>query len=97
MERSRGCVRISFKHLATVLGFQVDSIYFIETDNIEQALYLYHTDEKIGMWRVSEDSQIPCNTLTMNHFAPAWASILKSLGWTVTPPTEENTYETNNM
>jgi hypothetical protein len=94
--RKIGCIKMSFNNLSTVLGLQVGSIKFIERDNVSQSICLYHADERLGVWRIAEGCEVPVTRIDMNHFAPEWASILRTMGWTVTPP-EENNYETDNL
>lgn len=57
--RRQGCVKISYEMLANMLGMEIGSIDLLDTDPRANFLYIFHSDEDVGVFDLPEGCVVP--------------------------------------
>ena len=94
--RTRGCIRITHELLAILTGISEDSIRFIESDNNQRIIKVFHDDVRFMTWDIPAGGACPEVKVSLARFIKHCANHLKYLGWTVEQPEERKNNEIRN-
>jgi len=83
-------MKLSYHYLASLLALKVGSIQFIEIDNGQGTMKLFHNDEESGtIFELAEGQVVPETNLKTTRLVAYWVETLLRMGYTVTPPKEK--------
>lgn len=88
--KDRGCVKLSYEHLAALMGLKVLSVRSVTADPLCECVHIVHDDNSWAhTYTLGEGQHMPTNTPHIDYWNKRVAELLKRQGWKVEPPDAE--------